>query len=93
MPQAERMKIRGLKAERADIIPAGALVLWRLIKRADASAMIVSKSGLREGLLYQELLTGGIASLVMTPQNGFSFLPSLEDKQVELANYSRSTDH
>ncbi len=56
-----------------DIMPAGALVLWRLAKHSGAQAVVVSKSRLREGLLYQELLHGGEAALALTVQNGFSF--------------------
>ncbi len=67
-PQASRARIAGLKAERVDIIPVGALVFWRLVKHTGANGMVVSKSGLREGLLYQELLKGGEAALAMPEQ-------------------------
>jgi exopolyphosphatase/guanosine-5'-triphosphate,3'-diphosphate pyrophosphatase len=53
---AARLKIKGLKDERADIIPGGALVIRQLMRHLDADALVVSGRGLREGLLYEFLL-------------------------------------
>src|SRR5581483_42677 len=53
---AARTRIKGLKDERADIIPAGALVIRELMQYVRASQLIVSGRGLREGLFYEHLL-------------------------------------
>lgn len=53
---AARLKIKGLKDERADIIPAGALVIRQLMRHIGAHSLYVSGRGLREGLLYEHLL-------------------------------------
>lgn len=53
---AARLKIKGLKDERADIIPAGALVIRQVMRRVGARSLYVSGRGLREGLLYEHLL-------------------------------------
>lgn len=53
---AARLKIKGLKDERADIIPAGALVIRQLMRRVGVRSLFVSGRGLREGLLYEFLL-------------------------------------
>jgi exopolyphosphatase/guanosine-5'-triphosphate,3'-diphosphate pyrophosphatase len=53
---AARLKIKGLKDERADIIPAGALVIRQLMRYTGARSLLVSGRGLREGLLYEYLL-------------------------------------
>jgi exopolyphosphatase/guanosine-5'-triphosphate,3'-diphosphate pyrophosphatase len=53
---AARLKIKGLKDERADIIPGGALVMRQLMRHVGADALVVSGRGLREGLLYEYLL-------------------------------------
>lgn len=55
---AARLKIKGLKDERADIIPAGAVVIRQLMRHVNADAVLVSGRGLREGLLYEHLLSG-----------------------------------
>lgn len=52
---AARRKIKGMKDERADILPAGALVIHQLLRYFDARAVWVSGRGLREGLLYEYL--------------------------------------
>lgn len=55
---AARLKLKGLKDERADIIPAGAMVIRQLMRRVNADSLLVSGRGLREGLLYEHLLSG-----------------------------------
>lgn len=52
-----RLKIKGLKDERADILPAGALVIRQWLRAVGAETLLVSGRGLREGLLYEQLLT------------------------------------
>lgn len=56
MPLRERIRVPGLAAERADLIAAGAGILAWAIARTTPSQVIVSGSGLREGLLYSYLL-------------------------------------
>ncbi len=55
-PLRTRKKLKGLKGERADVIPAGAAVIVRLMKRLGVKALGVSGQGLREGLFYEALL-------------------------------------
>lgn len=55
-PLRARKKIGGLKGERADVIPAGATVIFRLMKHLGARSLTVSGQGLREGLFYEEFL-------------------------------------
>lgn len=59
---AARLKIKGLKDERADIIPAGAIVIRQLMRNLGARSLLVSGRGLREGLLYEHLLQNVYAS-------------------------------
>jgi exopolyphosphatase/guanosine-5'-triphosphate,3'-diphosphate pyrophosphatase len=50
----ERQRVPGLKAERADIIPAGAVVVEELMILADYPALTVCKAGVRDGILVHE---------------------------------------
>jgi exopolyphosphatase/guanosine-5'-triphosphate,3'-diphosphate pyrophosphatase len=50
----QRQRVPGLKAERADIILAGAVVVEEVMILADASALTVCKSGVRDGILLHE---------------------------------------
>jgi exopolyphosphatase / guanosine-5'-triphosphate,3'-diphosphate pyrophosphatase len=52
-PLEARRQIPGLSADRADIITAGATVIWRLIKRLGTQQILVNERGIREGLLLQ----------------------------------------
>jgi exopolyphosphatase/guanosine-5'-triphosphate,3'-diphosphate pyrophosphatase len=49
---AGRRKLKGLEDKRADVIPAGALILERVMERLGAHELIVSDRGIRWGLLY-----------------------------------------
>ncbi len=53
LPLNKRRKIRGLKADRADIIVAGALVAQSVMERLGADSFTVSVNGLREGLFLE----------------------------------------
>lgn len=53
---AERRKISGLKADRADIIAAGAVVVLEVVKHIGASGLLISGQGLREGVFYRQFL-------------------------------------
>lgn len=50
---ANRRRMRGLSAERADIIVAGALIIRCLVEFAGGHDLIVSGCGLREGVFYE----------------------------------------
>ena len=47
----ERRSIVGLQPKRADVIPAGALILEQAMVRLDTRELVVSDRGLRWGLL------------------------------------------
>jgi len=49
----EREKISGLDSGRADIIPAGLLILNYLIKALDINEILVSSQGIREGVIVE----------------------------------------
>ncbi|HSD51476.1 MAG TPA: hypothetical protein VLG48_08710 [Candidatus Methylomirabilis sp.] len=50
----QRQRVPGLKAERTDIIVAGAVVVEELMTLADSSALTVCKNGVRDGILLHE---------------------------------------
>lgn len=54
LPLAERQRISGLNADRADIITPGMMVLAAVMKRVDAEHIAVSTNGLREGLFLEK---------------------------------------
>ena len=51
MPVRERVHLHGLPAQRADIFPAGLLILDELIRLADAPTLVVSQSDLLLGYI------------------------------------------
>ncbi len=56
-----RARIRGLEPGRADIIPAGTIILLALLERLGAASLLISDRGLRHGLLLEaarDLLAG-----------------------------------
>ena len=54
LPLAERRKIAGLSRDRADIITPGALVIREILRRLNQNELVISGSGLREGLFFEE---------------------------------------
>jgi exopolyphosphatase/guanosine-5'-triphosphate,3'-diphosphate pyrophosphatase len=54
LPLDERRAISGLKADRADIILPGAMVLLAVMNNLNASQLTVSNNGLREGLFFEQ---------------------------------------
>lgn len=56
LPAAERASIPGLKADRADITLAGAVVIGAAMDLAGASEIEICAQGLREGVFYERLL-------------------------------------
>ncbi len=59
LPLADRRWIPGLKAERADIIVAGAIVVEEVMQLGGYPAVIVCEQGVRDGLLLREAFTQG----------------------------------
>jgi exopolyphosphatase/guanosine-5'-triphosphate,3'-diphosphate pyrophosphatase len=53
MAPDERRQVPGLNAERADIIVAGLAVAAEVLRRLDARDIVVSRYGIREGLLLE----------------------------------------
>jgi exopolyphosphatase/pppGpp-phosphohydrolase len=49
----------GLKAERADIILAGTIVVEELMTVGKYKTLTVCKAGVRQGLLLREVFNGG----------------------------------
>jgi exopolyphosphatase/guanosine-5'-triphosphate,3'-diphosphate pyrophosphatase len=54
LPLRKRERVRGLKAERADIVVAGAVIVEELMLDADYPALTVCMRGVRDGLLLLE---------------------------------------
>lgn len=53
--QDERKTIQGLHPLRADVIPAGASILYQIMKKMNCNEVMVSCHGIRYGLLYKKL--------------------------------------
>ncbi len=76
---AERQRVPGVKAERADIILAGAVVVEELMVLTGYPALTVCKTGVRDGILLQEAFkaNGGAPSRsAQLPPLSFLRLPS-----------------
>jgi len=58
LSRQERRKVRGLKAERADIILAGAVVLEEAMVFGGYLTLVVCTRGVRDGLLLHETFNG-----------------------------------
>src|SRR5262249_30832402 len=54
LPLRKRRRLPGLKAERADIILAGAVTIEELMVVGGYTSFIVSKGGVRDGILWRE---------------------------------------
>ncbi len=52
----ERLQIRGMPRQRADLLPTGALILSELVDALGLEAFVVSDWGLREGVLLDALV-------------------------------------
>jgi exopolyphosphatase/guanosine-5'-triphosphate,3'-diphosphate pyrophosphatase len=51
LPVGERRRVRGIEAERADIIIAGAALMVTFMEQVAAPEVIISDFGILEGLL------------------------------------------
>jgi exopolyphosphatase/guanosine-5'-triphosphate,3'-diphosphate pyrophosphatase len=56
LPLAKRRRVRGLKAERADVIVAGVLALEELMLSGEYATLTVCTRGVRDGVLWRETL-------------------------------------
>jgi exopolyphosphatase/guanosine-5'-triphosphate,3'-diphosphate pyrophosphatase len=56
---AERKAIPGIEPQRADVIAAGAAICARILQRLDAPVLITCDRGIRWGLAYEAMSTGG----------------------------------
>jgi exopolyphosphatase/guanosine-5'-triphosphate,3'-diphosphate pyrophosphatase len=56
LPVGQRQRIPGLKADRADIILAGAVTIDVVMERVGATTISICSQGLREGLFYERFL-------------------------------------
>jgi exopolyphosphatase/guanosine-5'-triphosphate,3'-diphosphate pyrophosphatase len=56
---AERKAIAGIEPQRADVIAAGAAIFARIIQRIDAPVLITCDRGIRWGVAYERMSTGG----------------------------------
>ncbi len=61
VPSEERKHIEGMSKSRADIIIPGALILKTFFRLTKCSGYIVSASGLRDGIFFQEVLRTQLA--------------------------------
>jgi exopolyphosphatase/guanosine-5'-triphosphate,3'-diphosphate pyrophosphatase len=57
---AERTAIAGIEPQRADVIAAGAAIFARIIHRIDAPVLITCDRGIRWGVAYERMSTGGV---------------------------------
>jgi exopolyphosphatase/guanosine-5'-triphosphate,3'-diphosphate pyrophosphatase len=51
----ERLRMRGMKRNRADLLPTGALVLDTLMERLELRELLICDWGLREGVILEAL--------------------------------------
>jgi exopolyphosphatase / guanosine-5'-triphosphate,3'-diphosphate pyrophosphatase len=49
---AERMNVPGIEAKRADIIPAGFIILKKVFNLFNIKEMVLSEYALREGVVF-----------------------------------------
>jgi len=52
LPLSQRLRLKGMQAERAPLLPYGAIVVERLLTHLPIQTIIISGYALREGLLY-----------------------------------------
>ena len=53
----KRRNVRGLRADRADIMPAAAIAYDELLRHSGFDGLIISRPGLREGLFFEHFLS------------------------------------
>ena len=73
LPINKRLKVPGLRADRADIILAGAIVIDAVMARLKVKELTVAVNGLREGLFY-EYFWGHLVDPVISDIRSFGVL-------------------
>ena len=73
LPLNKRLKVPGLRSDRADIILAGALVIQAIMTRLKQDRLTVAVNGLREGLFY-EYFWGHLVDPVISDIRSFGVL-------------------
>ena len=73
VPLGKRLKVPGLRSDRADIILPGAMVIHAVQERMGAPALTVSVNGLREGLFFEHFW-GHWAEPISADIRGFGVL-------------------
>ncbi|MFN8465583.1 MAG: Ppx/GppA phosphatase family protein [Caldilineaceae bacterium] len=73
LPLNKRLKVPGLRSDRADIILAGALVIQAIMARLKQDRLTVAVNGLREGLFY-EYFWGHLVDPVISDIRSFGVL-------------------
>lgn len=58
MSLAERLRVNGMKPDRADIALAAAIVIEECLRHAEAETLLVCSQGLREGVFYERFFNG-----------------------------------
>jgi exopolyphosphatase/guanosine-5'-triphosphate,3'-diphosphate pyrophosphatase len=64
---AERKAIPGIEPQRADVIAGGSAIFARIVQALDAPVLITCDRGIRWGLAYERMSTGGAAGGSETP--------------------------
>ena len=64
LPANERSRIPGIKAGRAEIILASAVVIDEVMEHAGFAALEATEAGLREGVFFESLLAGAVPPLL-----------------------------
>ncbi len=80
LPAAERSRISGIHADRADAILGGALVYRTVLREADLPGVWISGQGVREGAFYRQFLAARTGFLLgdvraFSVQNLFAHYP------------------
>ncbi len=65
----KKKKIKGLSAERADILPAAFAIINTFIRRLNFNNFTISGSGLREGIMFNQALPSTIEKPILDVMN------------------------
>jgi len=76
LPLALRRAVPGVKAERADILVAGAVVLHELMRLSGLPALVVCTHGVRDGMLFQEAFPGDAGPVALSPKRNGAVMSS-----------------
>ena len=65
----KKKKIKGLSAERADILPAALAIIKSFVTYINATSFTISGSGLREGIMFNQALPGTVEKPISDVMN------------------------